>query len=445
MPHTSVPYSVVIVDDDREMRESLSDLLERSGWRTKAFHSGRDALREIALNPPDAIVSDVRMPAMSGLELLAEVTKTQGPPLVLISAHGDIPMAVEAIQNGAYTFLEKPFDPRSLITALTHAAEKDRLAARAERLSERLHDLTGLDRLLLGETPEISRLREDVLDFSNLEASVLVQGETGTGKELVARALHDLSRRSGAPFVALSCAAIAEDHFEATLFGTVDRDGLLSKAEGGSLFLDELASCPMSIQAKLLRVLETREYFPIGSAEPQKSNVRLISASKTDLVDAVSDNQFRDDLLFRVNALQINLPPLRERKNDLDILFNHFCKQCAATYETETPTLDTDDISALLAHHWPGNVRELRHVAERFVLGTRRGKFSVAQALRIEIPTENTATLRHAVASLEKQLISQAIKTHYGRMDAAAEALGIGRRTLNEKIVKLDLDKDTLL
>ncbi|WP_380051980.1 sigma-54-dependent transcriptional regulator [Falsihalocynthiibacter sp. SS001] len=445
MPQNSDPYSVFILDDDREMRASLTDLLERSGWDARSFHNGKDALKAMADTPPDAIVSDVRMPAMSGIQVLAEVTKLNGPPVVLISAHGDIPMAVDAMQNGAYTFLEKPFDPRRLITALTHAAEQNRLAARAKRLSERLRDLSGLDRVLLGETEAIARLREDILDFADVEASVLVQGETGTGKELVARALHDLSRRAGAPFVALSCAALPAEHFEATLFGTTDQSGLLASAEGGSLFLDELASCPIEVQAKLLRVLETREYFPIGSAKPRKTDVRLISASKVDLAEAVANGAFRDDLFFRVNALLISLPPLRERKDDLLLLFAPFCRECAETYETTPPQLTTEDISTLLAHDWPGNVRELRHVAERFVLASRRGPSTVAAALRQDKPEENAATLRHAVAALEKQLIAQAIKTHQGRMDSAAEALGIGRRTLNEKIVKLGLDKDTIL
>jgi DNA-binding NtrC family response regulator len=439
------PLSVVIIDDDREMRESLCDLLERSGWRVRSFANGRDALKNIAQLPPDAIVSDVRMPAISGIEILAEVMRTQGPPVVLISAHGDIPMAVEAMQNGAYTFLEKPFDPHRLLAALTHAAEQSRLAARAARLGERLRNLTGLDRVLLGETPAISHLREEVLDLADIDAAILVQGETGTGKDLVARALHDLSRRADAPFVALSCATLPADHFEATLFGSTTRMGLLAKAEGGSLFLDELASCPMDVQAKLLRVLETQEYLPIDSAEPKKSNVRLISASKTDLEMAVTEGKFRDDLLFRVNPLLISLPPLRERKDDLVLLFEHFCSACAQTYEVTPLPLDAEDIAALLAHDWPGNVRELRHVSERYVLAGRRGDSSVAAALRLVVSEENTSTLRHAVAALEKQLIAQALKRQNGRMEDVANVLGIGRRTLNEKIVKLGLDKDALL
>ncbi|MDE0589494.1 sigma-54 dependent transcriptional regulator [Halocynthiibacter sp. C4] len=442
----AVQYSVAIIDDDREMRESLSHLLERAGWVTQSFSKGRDALNLIGRQPPDVILSDVRMPTMSGIEILHEVRQFDGPPVVLISAHGDIPMAVSAMQDGAYTFLEKPFDPRRLLTALTHAAEQNRLAARAARLGERLRNLSGLDRILLGQTPQIQTLREELLDLADIDAPILLQGETGTGKDLVARALHDLSHRADGPFVALSCATLPNDHFEATLFGTSEEPGVLEKTSGGSLFLDEMASCPPEAQAKLLRVLETKEYMRLGSTEVLHADVRLISASNSDLEQAVAEGAFRRDLLYRINTLVVDLPPLRHRKDDLALLFRHFTGECARTYDMQAPDPSQDDLTHLLAHDWPGNVRELRQVAERWVLSSRRGIPSVASALRLDDPDQQTPkSLRAAVAALERQIISQALVAHEGRMDETAEHLGIGRRTLNEKIVKLGLDKDALL
>lgn len=437
-----------VIDDDREMRESLNELLTRAGWEADILSSARDALKRIADNPPDVVLSDVRMPGMTGMELLeALAAQPDSPPVVLVSAHGDIPMAVSAMQQGAYTFLEKPFDPHRLLTALDHAAEQHRLRRSTARLKARLARLSGIDRVLLGQTPPIRALREEVMDIADTNAPVLVQGETGTGKELVARALHDLSPRSGGPFAALSCATLPADHFEQTLFGTSEQSGVLANAAGGTLFLDEVAACPPDAQAKLLRVLETGEYIPLGTATPRRADIRLVSASNEELQDAVGQGRFREDLMFRLNTLVITLPPLRDRHDDIPLLFTHFLSEYAALYETRAPETGPDDIAALLAHHWPGNVRELRHVAERRVLAARRGAGSVAEALspRGPQPEDIPENLRGAVAALERQMIARALQTHQGRMDDVAGALGIGRRTLNEKIVKLGLDKDTIL
>ncbi len=435
----------LIVDDDREMRESLSELLDCAGWQAQVAPNGREALQKLARTSPDAIVSDVRMPGMTGLELLQSIPGPTPPPMVLISAHGDIPMAVEAMQAGAYTFLEKPFDPRRLLTALTHAAEQHRLRQSTDRLRARLSSLSGLDRVLLGETRAIKTLRAETLDLADTDATVLLQGETGTGKELVARALHDLSRRAGRPFVAVSCATLPAAHFETTLFGEAG-DGLLAKADGGTLFLDEVAACPPDVQAKLLRVLETREYFPLHQTTPRKLNIRVISASNEQLEQAVADGRFREDLMFRLNAVMLNMPPLRERRDDIPLLYAHFAAEYATLYETDAPEINNEGMVALLAHSWPGNVRELRHTAERRVLAARRGTGSIAQALMADATLGDVpGTLREAVAAFERQLIARALKAQDGRMDDVAETLGIGRRTLNEKIVKLGLEKEKLL
>ena len=439
--------SVLIVDDDRSMRASLVDLLEAAGWRAEALARATLVADLLPGLQPDVILSDVRMPGMSGLDLLAALDRSTAPPMVLISAHGDIPMAVQAIQNGAYSFVEKPYDPRRLLSILRHAAEQHRMAKGTERLKQRLARLSGLDRVLLGRTTDITRVRQDVLDLADTDATMLLQGETGTGKEVVARALHDLGPRADAPFLALNCAAIAEPSFETEMFGVKgETTGKLVAANGGTLFLDEIAACPMPVQAKLLRVIEEKELTPIGSITPVQLSLRIVSASNEDADMAVRDGRLRQDLLFRLNTVVLTLPPLRARRDDISLLFTHFLDHYARVYEVAVPDLTHDDMAALLAHDWPGNVRELRNAAERRVLAARRGGGSVADAIRADHGPEDVPdTLREAVAVFERELIGKAIRAHEGRMDAVAEALGIGRRTLNEKIVKLGLDKDALL
>jgi two-component system C4-dicarboxylate transport response regulator DctD len=439
--------SVLIVDDDKSMRASLVDLLEAAGWRTEALPRATQVAELLPKLMPDVILSDVRMPGMSGLELLDSLDRTTTPPMVLISAHGDIPMAVQAIQNGAYSFVEKPYDPRRLLSILRHAADQHRMAKGTERLKQRLARLSGLDRVLLGGTGDITRVRQDVLDLADTPAPVLLQGETGTGKEVVARALHDLGPRADAPFLALNCAAIAEATFEAEMFGVKgEATGRLVAANGGTLFLDEIAACPLPVQAKLLRVIEEKELTPIGATTPVRLDLRVISATNEDADQAVTEGRLRQDLLFRLNTVVLTLPPLRARRDDIGLLFTHFLTQYARVYEVAAPDLTHDDMAALLAHDWPGNVRELRNAAERRILAARRGRGSVAEAIRSDqTPEDVPDTLREAVAVFERELIGKAIKAHEGRMDAVAEALGIGRRTLNEKIVKLGLDKDALL
>lgn len=440
-------YTILIVDDDKAMRDSLIELLEAAGWRAYALSRATAVADQLAQVMPDVILSDVRMPGMSGMELLESLDAAFAPPLVLISAHGDIPMAVQAIQSGAYSFVEKPYEPRRLLTILRNAAERNRMSQTNARLKDRLFQLSGLDRVLLGQTPDIARLREDILDIAETDAPVMILGETGTGKELVARALHDLGRSPGGPFLALNCAALSPDTFEAEMFGTEGgAKGRLVAASGGTLFLDEIGACPLVVQAKLLRVIEDKEALPIGAASTVPVDVRVVSATNEDVAVAIANGSLRQDLLFRINTVALNMPTLRQRRDDLTLLMTHFLREYGDVYEVKAPVIGQDDLAALLSHDWPGNVRELRNVAERRVLAARRGGGSIALAIRnVQSLGDVPDTLRAAVATFERELISKAITIHEGRMDAAAEALGIGRRTLNEKIVKLGLDKEALI
>ncbi len=440
-------FRVLVIDDDKAMRQSLVELLEVAGWQSVAISRATAAIDRMADFQPDVILSDVRMPGMSGLDLLASLNKNTAAPLVLISAHGDIPMAVKAIQDGAYSFVEKPYEPRRLLTILRHAAEQHRMRQVNTRLKARLYKLSGLDRVLLGQTEQVVHLRQDILDLADTGITVLIEGETGTGKELVARALHDLGTDPGAPFLALNCAALSAETFEAEMFGLAGGpDGRLLAASGGTLFLDEICSCPIAVQAKLLRVLEDKQIFPVNAQLPVPVDFRVISATNENLELAMQENRMRQDLLFRLNTMMLTLPTLRERRDDLVLLATQFLEEFARIYEVAVPDINQDDLAALLAHDWPGNVRELRGVCERRVLSARRGGGTMTQAIRADQHLDNVPdTLREAVAAFERELIGKAITAHEGRMEAAAEALGIGRRTLNEKIVKLGLDKDALL
>jgi DNA-binding NtrC family response regulator len=443
----STNYRAIIIDDDKEMRQSLVHLMNAAGWEVEALSEATAIDDKVAAFLPDVILCDVRMPKSSGLDLLNVKSSVAQLPIVLISAHGDIPTAVQAMRDGAYSFLEKPFDPQRLLTILRNAAEKHRLSNDAERLRKQLATLSGLDRVLLGKSELLQSVRESVLDFSSAHAAALILGETGTGKELVARALHNLSDRANGPFLAINCANIAADGFEQRVFGEAGHSqGLFRQAEGGTLFLDEIGTCSLDVQAKLLRAIELREILPVGADKPITVDVRIVSASNEPLDHAIENGGFRADLYFRLNNVVIDLPTLRSRLDDIPLLFEHFLQNYSELYETEVPGVTAEDTAILIAHDWPGNVRELRNVAERLVLASRRGAGTVNQALRVQNDMGDVPeTLREAVAAFERTLIAKAIRTHKGKMDAVAEALGIGRRTLNEKIVKLNLNKDDLL
>lgn len=437
---------ILIIDDDLEMRDSLQSLLKSGGFDTKITASADAALSYLEQEDPDAIICDVRMPRTDGLTFLEKISGRDVAPVLMISAHGDIPMAVEALQKGAHSFIEKPFDPRRLLNAVEKVVEHHRLYKRQRRLPDRLAELSGLDKILIGDCETIRSLKRDILDFSLSNANVLLIGETGTGKELVARALHDLSPKSAEPFITVDCAAITVGKFEETLFGIKDgAPGFLSQADGGTLFLDEIASMPLEFQAKILRVIETGEFCRLGGTEFENTCIRIISAANEPLENVVQRGEFRSDLLYRVNTIILNLPALRQRREDTEMLFRYFTDQFAQTYRVQLPQTTSEDIALLMSHPWLGNVRELRNMCERYVLAARRGNTSVREALRLDEQTDIPENLRGAVAAFEKKLISKALIAKEGKMDDVAEALGISRRTLNEKIVKLGLDKNKTL
>ncbi|MGV6395096.1 sigma-54-dependent transcriptional regulator [Pseudomonas caspiana] len=427
--------SVIVVDDEAPIREAVEQWLTLSGFNVQVFSRAEDCLAQLPEHFPGVIMSDVRMPGMSGLELLARIQALDADlPVILLTGHGDVPMAVDAMREGAYDFLEKPFSPETLVRNLRRALEKRELVLENRSLHERADARSQLDATLLGVSPSLQTLRNQVLDLSQLPVNVVIRGETGSGKEMVARCLHDFGPRAAKPFVALNCAAIPEQLFEAELFGHESgaftgaqgkRIGKLEYADGGTLFLDEIESMPLAQQVKLLRVLQDKKLERLGSNKAIDVDLRIIAATKPDLLEEARAGRFREDLAYRLTVAELRLPPLRERREDIPLLFAHFAKNAAERLGRKAPQLSGARLSELLSHDWPGNVRELANAAERQILGL---------AASPETTTETGQSLAAQQEAFEAQCLRAALARHKGDIKAVLHELQLPRRTLNEKM-----------
>ncbi|PVM85558.1 Fis family transcriptional regulator [Caulobacter radicis] len=364
---------ILLVDDDDALRGAVAQGLELRGYEVAAFDNAPAALKTLTRDFDGAVVTDVRMPGMDGLALF-ERARAIDPdiPVLLITGHGDVAMAVAALQDGAYDFVSKPFPMERLTAALARALEKRSLVLDNRRLEAAAQ--AGGGSPLLGDTPVMQRLRATIAQLAEAEVDVLIQGETGAGKGLVAHALHRGGARRSRPMVTVNCAALPEAVFETELFGAAGGSarpstGRIERADRGVLFLDEIEGLSPSMQAKLLRVVEEREIWPVGAAEPRHLDLRIIAASKVDLAEAVREGAFRADLYYRLNVVTLVVPPLRERREDVPALFGHFLAEAAARLRRPAPRLTATTRDHLLGHDWPGNVRELAHYAERVALG----------------------------------------------------------------------------
>lgn len=445
---------VLIVDDDREIRESLSYYFDSLGWLAKSARSGDEALGLVREDLPDVVITDIRMPGMSGQDLLERLKAiTASLPVVMITAHGDVPAAIQAMKQGAADFIEKPYEPDAVVEAARRAVETAELRQQNAALKSRLCAATGLNGVLVGDSADMVQLRQEIAEIADTDASVLIIGETGTGKELVANALHDMSPRSGGPLIAVNCASMPDDLFDAAMFGhkagaftgaTTASAGFFRSADGGTLFLDELSACSTTAQPKLLRALENRTVTPLGENTAYPVDFRLITATNEDLESRIESGAFRTDLYYRVNTLVIRIPPLRQRSEDIVPLFMHHLVRFCSQYDAETPDLTAADMTALLQHRWPGNVRELRHVAERRAIAARRGRGSVAEAISLQGAdgSGEQQGLKAQVEAFERQVINRALEESAGGMDDVADMLGIARRTLNEKMVRYGLKRE---
>ena len=445
---------VYLVDDDAEMRTATAQWLELSGYYVESFADATTALIQLTSKFDGVVVSDIRMPKMDGMVFLSRLHALDSDiPVVLLTAHGDVQMAVDAMQKGAYDFIEKPFDPEYLLDTVQRACEKRRLVMENRELRRRLAGVCGIEQRLIGNSPEIRRLREEILDVADTDAPVLIQGETGTGKEVVARCLHAFGARRDGKYVAVNCGAVPENIFESELFGHergsftgADRQriGRFEYAQGGILFLDEIGTMPLSLQVKVLRVLQEREVIRIGSNEANPVDIRLISATNKDLLTECAAGTFREDLYYRINVVELRVPPLRDRGEDILLLFNHFVSLAAVAYNRPEVTLQSADVGLLMNHEWPGNVRELKNIAERYVLSSVPGGQRLASVLRhpnYDSSVAENSSLQELMRQHERLLLEQSLIRHHGDVQSVMIDLDLPRRTLNEKMTRHHLDR----
>ncbi|GEN26173.1 sigma-54-dependent transcriptional regulator [Halomonas cupida] len=446
-------FPVMVIDDEAHLRITVGQTLELAGYQPQPFESAQQALDHLDRDFSGVLISDIRMPGMDGMALLREVRQRDPDlPVVLITGHGDISTAVEAMREGAWDFLEKPFSNEQLVEVVRRGIEKRRLSLENRYLKAELEaQQSAPGPRLVGRTPVIKRLASMVQRISQVEADVLLFGETGSGKDLVARAIHERSARSAHPFVAINCGAVPESTIESELFGhekgaftgAVERRiGKFEYAQGGTVFLDEIESMPLALQVKLLRVLQERMVERLGSNTPVELDIRVIAATKVDLKATAEAGEFREDLYYRLNVVTLPIPPLRERLEDIPLLFQHFAAVAASRSGMEAPPLDAGSVSALLAHDWPGNARELRNLAERYVLLGVTCDYRLDRLMEGTDSDSGELPLPRQVELFEKQLISQSLVHHQGRISDVCEQLGVPRKTLYDKLRKHDLKPD---
>ena len=432
---------VAIVDDEADMRQSISQWLALSGFDTETYASAEDALKGIGAEFAGVVVSDIKMPGMDGMAFLKRLMSLDsGLPVIMITGHGDVPMAVEAMRVGAFDFLEKPFNPDRMTELAKKATQTRRLTLDNRALRRELSDGSVLMKKLIGGSPEMERLREDILDLGQADGHVLIDGETGTGKTLVAHALHAVGSRAGRKFVTISCAAWSEDQLQARLFGPGE-DGaipLIEEARGGTLCLEDIEALSHPLQSRLLTLINDQGTPP---------ETRLIAICNQHQPDTTLENVLRPDLYYRLGALTIVLPPLRNRGEDILTLFTRMSEQFAEEYGCDAPQVTAQEAAQLLQAPWPGNVRQLVNIAERAVLQNRRGSGSIASLLMADNEAAGPALttegkpLKDYVEAFERMLIDNTMRRHKGSIVAVMEELCLPRRTLNEKMAKYALTR----
>jgi two-component system C4-dicarboxylate transport response regulator DctD len=439
---------VLLVEDDEDVRLSTTQMLTLAGFEVEAFASAERARAQISFGVPAIVVSDVRLPGLSGTEWLLELRNADAElPVILVTGHGHIAMAVQAMREGAYDFIEKPFSSERLVAIVRHAIERRQLTLQVRELRDALENWHGIQAVLIGRSAQMQQVRRTVMTLAETSADVLIYGETGTGKELVARCLHEHSERRRQHFVPLNCGGLPEALAESELFGHEAgaftsanrvRVGKFEYAHGGTLFLDEIESMPMAVQIKLLRALQERSIERIGSNRAIPFDCRVVAASKEDLKDLSDRQKFRADLYYRLGVAFIELPPLRERREDIPLLFEHFTLLAAARYGRVAPIPSGAQIADLMAYAWPGNVRELRNVADRFVLGLLGERLTLTRSPAEGMPALPRG-LPQQVESFERAVIVETLRKHQGDQPATASALAIARQTLHDKLRKLGI------
>ncbi|MBC9247760.1 sigma-54-dependent Fis family transcriptional regulator [Paracoccus sp. 11-3] len=435
---------IAIVDDEPDMRESISQWLVLSGFETETFASAEDALKVIGSDWPGVVVSDIRMPGMDGIAFLKRLMGLDSSlPVIMITGHGDVPIAVEAMRIGAMDFMEKPFNPDKMTALAKKATQSRRMTLDNRALRRDLSEGQQVMSKLIGSSPVMDRLREDILDLGQADGHVLIDGETGTGKTLVAHALHAVGPRASKKFIPVSCAAYNDEALTARLFGPLE-DGLpaVEEARGGTLCLEDVEALSEGLQARLLAFI---------SEQGAPAETRIIAISNARGEGRKAEDSLRPDLFYRLSALKITLPPLRARGEDILALFTRMAEQFSEEYGCEPPQVSAQEAAQLLQAPWPGNIRQLINVAERAVLQNRRGSGSIASLLMADGEDTQQATttegkpLKEYVESFEKMLIDNTMRRHKGSIASVMEELCLPRRTLNEKMAKYGLQRGDYL
>jgi two-component system nitrogen regulation response regulator NtrX len=434
---------ILIIDDEQAIRTTLSRILEDEGHKTVQAESGEEGIALLARDDADLVILDLWLPGVDGMAVLDRLKNGGGPPVIVISGHGNVETAVRATRLGAYDFLEKPLSLERVLLTVKHALS-DR------RLREQVRDLQHLtlEELLIGDSEVMRRLDQQIRSAAPSNSRVLISGENGSGKEIVARTLHRWSLRADQPFVDVNCAAIPEELIESELFGhrkgaftgAIDeRKGKFELADGGTLFLDEIGDMSLKTQAKVLRVLQEQTFQRVGGQQTIKVDVRVIAATNKDLQEEIEAGSFRNDLFYRLNVIPIEVPPLRDRGNDIVLVAEHFLRRFAAEAGTRKKRLSAGAASKLKAHDWPGNVRELRNVMERLAI-LHPGERIDPEDMQLGTRTDEVSkvatdlTLKQARDEFEKQYILSRLRDHAGNVSRTADALGVERSNLYRKL-----------
>lgn len=423
------PLRVMLIDDDVAFRTALADSFEIAGLDIETYGDGQSALANLSADFPGIVVTDIRMPRIDGHAVMeALLTRDPELPVILMTGHGDISMAVAALKKGAFDFIAKPFAADHMISSVRRALEMRRLVLENRRLRKAAAEAEQ-DFPLLGETPVMVRLRETIRQLASVDVDVLIEGETGTGKELVARLLHRWGTRHARSFVAIDCAALPDAIADDVLFGNRIQRGRIADADRGTLFLDEIDSMSTSLQGRLLRVVEERE-LPSMTGEPRAVNLRVIAAAKGDLEGVVNAGHFRSDLFYRLETVRLRIPPLRERRKDIGLLFAYFLDEAANQFGQPRPDINATIESRLNADEWLGNVRELRNFAKQVVLGLSYDPTNEPSSL----------PLTEQMDQFEAKVLQDTLARLNGDVGEAAELLQLPRRSLYARLNRLGID-----
>lgn len=448
---------ILIIDDEANIRKALSGLLKDNGYpETMHCESGDEGLRAANERHFDLIFLDVKLPGMNGLEVLSRLEPASlNTAVIMISGHADLSMAVKAVRLGAYDFLEKPLNPEKVLLDVRNVARRRSMEQEVSSLKQ----IVDVDYQMVGNSHEMGRLQREIEKAAPSDSRILVSGENGTGKELVAREIHKRSQRSGASFVKVNCAAIPRELIESELFGHEKgaftgahkkKRGVFEEADGGTLFLDEIGDMALETQSRLLRVLQENEFQRVGGTVPIKFDVRIISATNKDLQNEIQQGYFREDLYFRINVIPIVVPPLRERKSDIPLLVNHFLHAYSYRNNKKRKVMDDAAMQAFKEYHWPGNIRELKNLIERLVIMTESEKITYEDVVnglggrgkqdnRMEKGTEFSGPLKERLMEFEKQLLSNEYRKAEGNVSKMAENLQTDRPNLHRKLKKYDI------